>query len=88
MYVIFRFSLFLSLLFLLSIFFSFFLKDHEKDDSPLEKGKGEDFENDLEANSSAFEALERDFQDVNFLFSSFFFFLISSFFLFVRFFLS
>lgn len=27
-------------------------------------GGGEDFENDLEANASAFEALERDFQDV------------------------
>lgn len=28
------------------------------------KGGGEDFENDLEANASAFEALERDFQEV------------------------
>lgn len=28
-------------------------------------GGGEDFENDLEANASAFEALERDFQDVS-----------------------
>jgi hypothetical protein len=39
----------------------------EKDDPQLDKngkGGGEDFENDLEANSSAFEALERDFQDV------------------------
>lgn len=38
--------------------------DHDKDDTLIEKGKGDDFENDLEANSSAFEALERDFQDV------------------------
>lgn len=39
----------------------------EKDGDQLEKGKGggDDFENDLEANSTAFEALERDFQDVS-----------------------
>lgn len=39
----------------------------DKDDNQLDKGKGggDDFENDLEANSTAFEALERDFQDVN-----------------------
>jgi len=28
------------------------------------KNTGDDFENDLEANTSAFEALERDFQEV------------------------
>ena len=28
------------------------------------KGGGDDYENDLEANASAFEALERDFQEV------------------------
>jgi len=28
------------------------------------KGGGDDFEHDLEANASAFEALERDFQEV------------------------
>jgi hypothetical protein len=36
-------------------------------DHDLEKpGKNQDFENDLEANASAFEALERDFQDVRY----------------------
>ena len=35
------------------------------DEKSQAKGKGEDFENDLETNTSAFEALERDFQDVS-----------------------
>lgn len=41
----------------------------EKGEGDVEKGKAvnEDFENDLEANASAFEALERDFQDVCFI---------------------
>jgi hypothetical protein len=33
-------------------------------EKPQKAAGGEDFENDLEANASAFEALERDFQDV------------------------
>ena len=46
------------------------IQDTETADAvSLEKGgkgaNGEDYENDLEANASAFEALERDFQDVS-----------------------
>eukprot|EP01041_Mallomonas_annulata_P007788 gene7788-15929_t len=36
----------------------------ELEKNPVGKAGGEDFENDLEANTSAFEALERDFQEV------------------------
>lgn len=33
-------------------------------EKPVTKGTGDDFENDLDANTTAFEALERDFQEV------------------------
>ena len=37
----------------------------EKGGAPVDKlGKVDDFETDMDANASAFEALERDFQDV------------------------
>eukprot|EP00607_Mallomonas_marina_P000809 CAMPEP_0182435084 /NCGR_PEP_ID=MMETSP1167-20130531/73596_1 /TAXON_ID=2988 /ORGANISM="Mallomonas Sp, Strain CCMP3275" /LENGTH=921 /DNA_ID=CAMNT_0024625717 /DNA_START=57 /DNA_END=2822 /DNA_ORIENTATION=+ len=39
-------------------------QDDDIEKIPAGKGGGEDFENDLEANTSAFEALERDFQEV------------------------
>ena len=40
---------------------------HPQSDNEMEKpkGGGDDFEHDLEANASAFEALERDFQEVS-----------------------
>ena len=59
--------------------FFFVIQDEDHSSAPEPEklqgkgGGGEDFEGDLEANASAFEALERDFQDVWFYFFSMFF---------------